>query len=298
MILSAHAERMTPANWGELLAGQPTLDCRVDGVVPALVRRWQGIPPDIDQRALDQHYLSVHLGGAKRLHRDGEGQRLVCDAPPAAHSVVPSGSAYQWRTEGPVDFLHVYVAPATMDRFVSTSFGRDPCGIELHDCLGAVDPLIGSIAVSLSEELANADGVQQAYLDDLMHLLLFRMLRQHSDASSAASRSLHALPPYKLRRALDFIEGQLAAPIGVGEIAAVAGTSAFHFSRAFRHAMGRPPYAYLLERRVARAKLLLATSMVPLSDVAQQCGFGGVSQFSRMFRRAAGVSPSAFRNRA
>lgn len=290
------AVRLTPAGWGETLAGRPLLDRHVGGGVPALVRRWRGIPPNIDQRSLDQHYLSVHLGGAKRLHREGEGRRLVCEAALAAHSVVPAGSAYLWRTEGPVDFMHVYLAPTTIERFVVNCFGGDPRNVVLQECLGESDGLIGSLGLALAEELASEDGAQQAYLDDLMHLLLFRILRRHSNATLAASRRLYALPPYKLKRALDFIESQIAEPIGVTEIAAAGGTSAFHFSRAFRHTMGRPPYAYLLERRIAKAKPLLATSMLPLSEIARQCGFGGVSQFSRMFKRATGLSPSEYRN--
>ena len=288
---------LTPAVWGEMLDGSPILDCPIGGAVPALVRRWQGIAPDIDQRALDQHYLSIHLGGPKRLHRTGEGQRLVHESAENAHSFIPSGAAFLWRTEGPIDFMHVYFTPATFDRFVGASFDRDPRNIELHDCLGVADPLIGSLATALIAELASDDGPQQAYLDDVMHLLLFQVLRRHSNAPSIGARNLYALPPYKLRRALDFIESQLAQPIGVGEIAAACGTSAFHFSRAFRHAMGRPPYAFLLERRVAKARDLLASSVTPLTQIAVECGFGGLSQFSRVFKQVAGVSPSAFRNR-
>lgn len=287
---------MTPLGWGDTLAGRPTLDRRIGGAVPALIRRWRGIPADIDQLALDQHYLSIHLGGSKRLHRNGEGHRLIRDAECGAYSVVPAGSAYRWQTEGPIDFMHIYLAPRTIDRFVARNFGQDHHRTELHDCLGANDPLISSLATALTDELANEDGIQQVYVDDLMQLLLIRLLRLHSDVSPAASRNLYALPPYKLRRALDFIEAQLDRPIGVAEIAAAVGTSAFHFSRAFRHSMGRPPYAYLLERRVAKAKLLLDSRTMALAEIARQCGFGGLSQFSRIFKKETGVSPSGFRN--
>ena len=288
---------LTPAVWGETLGGKPSIDCAIGGAVPALIRRWKGIAPDIDQRALDQHYLSIHLGGAKRLHRTGEGRRLVHDTAPEAHSFVPAGAAFLWRTEGPIDFMHVYFPTSTIDRFVGTVFDRDPRSVELHDCLGESDPLIASLASSLISELASEDGAQQAFLDDVMHLMLFHVLRRHSNAPSIGARSLHALPPYKLRRALDFIESHLGQPIGVTDIAAACGTSAFHFSRAFHHAMGVPPYAFLIERRVAKARNLLSTSVLPLTQIAAECGFGGLSQFSRMFRQVTGMSPSGFRNR-
>lgn len=279
-----------------MLDGSPILDRMTGGAVPALVRRWRGIEPDIDQRSLDQHYLSIHLGGAKRLHRTGEGSRLVRESATNAHSFIPAGAAFQWSTEGPIDFMHVYFTPTTVDRFVGASFDRDPRTVELGDCLGVDDPLIGSLATALLGELGSDDGPQQAFVDDVLHLLLFQVLRRHSNARTSGARKPYALPPYKLRRALEFIESQLAQPIGVTEIAAACETSTFHFSRAFRQATGLPPYAYLLERRVAKARQLLATSVMPLTQVAADCGFGGLSQFSRMFRQATGMSPGGYRN--
>lgn len=297
-MIAASPLPMTPFGWGETLAAPPALERRLGGAVPALVRRWRDIPPDIDQHALDQHYLSVHLGGPKRLRRVGEGQSLVREVKAGAYSIVPAGAAYQWRTEGPIDFLHVYLDPATIDRCVAMDFDRDPRAVELRDSLGDDDRLLASVIGALAEALDDPDGWQQAYIDHLMQLLIHQLLRRHSDAGLAATpRVSHALAPYKLRRAIDFIETELARPIGVADIAAVTGTSPFHFSRAFRHATGHPPYAYLLERRLLRARELLSRPELALGEIARQCGFGGLTQFARAFRRSAGVSASEWRNR-
>lgn len=295
---AAAVARLSPTSWGDSLEARPMLDHKLGGAVPALVRRWRGIGAEIDQAPLDQHYLSIHLGGAKRLHRDGEGQRLICDTRPTAHSFVPAGAAYRWRTEGPVDFMHVYVAPRTLDRFITSSFDRDPRGAELRACLGESQPLIDALAAALLDELTDPDGVQQAYIDDLMHLLMFRLLRCYSNVGSITRPTQHALAPHRLRAAIDFIETHLAEPIGVAEIAAAAGMSPFHFSRAFRLATGAPPYAYLLDRRIAAAKLRLAAPGASLAEIARACGFGGASQFSRMFKSATGINPSRFRQRS
>ena len=250
---------MTPFGWGETLSAAPGLDRRLGGAVPALVRRWRDIPPDIEQHALDQHYLSVHLGGPKRLHRAGEGQTLVREVEAGAYSFVPAGAAYRWRTEGPIDFLHVYLDPPSLDRCVTAEFDRDPRAVELRDSLGDDDRLLTSVVGALIETLHDPVGAQQAYVDHLMQLLVHQLLRRHSNACcDNTPRVPHALAPYKLRRAMDFIETELSKPIGVADIAAVTGTSPFHFSRAFRHATGYPPYAYLLERRLLRARDLLS----------------------------------------
>ena len=297
MNVNGSLERATPVKWGDTLAGRPMLDKRIGGAVPALLRRWQGIPPAIDQSSLDEHYLSIHLGGAKRLHRHGDGQRLTRDTRSGAHSFVPAGAAYRWNTEGPVDFMHLYFDQQTIDRFVASSFDRDPRGVRLHDCLGEHERLIGSIAEAVLAEATSQDGVQQAYIDDLMHLLMFQLLRCYSDAGFITAARPHALAPHRLRVAIEFIESHLGQPIGVTDIAAAAGMSAFHFSRAFRLSTGAPPYAYLLNRRVAAAKLRLAEPSGTLATIASECGFTSASQFSRMFKSATGFSPSSFRRR-
>ena len=289
--------RMTPTNWGATLVGPPVLDMRIGGAIPGLVRRWRGIAPNIDQSSLDEHFLSIHLGGAKRLHRDGEGRRLVTEAGIGSHSFVPAGSSYRWMTEGPIDFVHFYFDPKTIDWFVSSSFDRDPRGAALHDCLGQSDTLIDPLTAAILAEVSNEDGVQQAYLDDLMHLLMFQLLRCYSDAASVAVLSQHALSPHRLRCAIDFIESHLDQPVGVSEIAASVGMSAFHFSRAFRMSTGSPPYAYLLDRRIAAAKRLLAKPGRSIADIARACGFTSPSQFSRMFRLSVGANPTSYRER-
>ena len=289
--------RTTPVAWGNTLAGQPMLDLRVGGAIPVLVRRWRDILPAIDQTSLDQHYLSVHLGGAKRLLRTGEGGLMTRDTQTAAHSFIPAGAAYRWMTEGPVDFMHLYFDPKTIDRFVADSFDRDPRSARLQECLGESQPLIDTIAAALLDEVSSNDGVQQAYLDDLMHLLLFQVLRCYSDAASVPTLSQHALAPHRLRLAIDFMENQLAQSIGVADIAAAAGMSAFHFSRAFRTTTGAPPYAYLLDRRIAAAKRRLAEPGLALAAIAHECGFNNASQFSRMFKAATGRTPSDYRRR-
>lgn len=285
----------TPEAWNRTLSGAPVLDRAAHGALPVRVRRWQAIAPAIDQVALDQHYVALHLGGPKRLHRQGEGGSRTRDVPWGVHSVIPAGSAFHWHTQGPVDFVHVYVEPRALDDLITDRFDRDPAAVRLQEGLGEIDPLTRSLGLTLIEELAT-DHPQRAYVDDIVHLLLCRVLRLHSNARTCPAAARQPLAPFRLRRAIDFIERSLADPIGVAEIAAASGVSPFHFSRAFRQTTGRPPYAYLLDRRIARAKDLLATQHAPLTTIADQCGFASPGQFSRMFRRQTGVTPSQFRD--
>ncbi len=294
--MSIQADRsLSPQLWGETLSGSPEIDVRVRAAIPALIRRWKDIAPVIDQPSLDQHYVSLHLAGPKRVHRSGDGRTLSRDVGSSAYSVAPAGSTFGWRTEGPIDFVHVYLDPRNVDQVVAAEFDRDPRGVALQDALGAQDPLIEPLILALLREVSMNGGPDRAYIDALMHMLVLHLLRLHTNLRFEGARLRLALAPHRLRRALDYIEAMIAEPIGLTEIAAAAGVSSYHFCRGFRQATGATPYAYLIERRVVRARSLLTKSDLPLAEIALRCGFASHSQFSRAFKRHGGVSPHRYR---
>ena len=85
----------------------------------------------------------------------------------------------------------------------------------------------------------------------------------------------------------------------MGQLAAAAHLSAYHFARQFKAATGLPPHQYVIARRVERAKQLLQTeSDFTLAEVAASAGFSDQSQFSRHFKRIVGVTPGQFQTPA
>jgi AraC family transcriptional regulator len=96
----------------------------------------------------------------------------------------------------------------------------------------------------------------------------------------------------------DFIDQNLSESITLEDLAALAGLSSYHFSRKFKADLGIAPHAYVLSRRINRAKCLLNSSRLPLKLVAAECGFTDQSHLSRVFRRFLGVTPNNFRNSA
>jgi AraC family transcriptional regulator len=78
-------------------------------------------------------------------------------------------------------------------------------------------------------------------------------------------------------------------------VAAEVGLSPHHFSRQFREAVGVPPHAHLIARRVERAKVLLAQTDLPIVQVALAVGFAHQSHLTRHFGRLVGTTPARFR---
>ncbi|PTL79756.1 helix-turn-helix transcriptional regulator [Vitiosangium sp. GDMCC 1.1324] len=86
--------------------------------------------------------------------------------------------------------------------------------------------------------------------------------------------------------------------IDLGAVAGQAGLSPFHFLRLFSAVLGVTPHQYLVHLRLREAARLLAQGDEAISAVAYDVGFGDLSNFTRSFHRAAGVSPRSFRRLA
>lgn len=99
-----------------------------------------------------------------------------------------------------------------------------------------------------------------------------------------------------LRRARDLIDRNYAQPLNVSAMARTAHMSPAHFSRKFRAAYGETPYAYLMTRRVERAKALLRQG-ASVSDACVTVGCTSLGSFSSRFTELVGITPSQYRAR-
>jgi AraC-like DNA-binding protein len=101
-----------------------------------------------------------------------------------------------------------------------------------------------------------------------------------------------------LRRARDLIDRDYAEPLDLYAMAGEAGYSRFHFARAFTAAYGETPRSYLTRRRIERAKTLLRTANLSVTEICILVGFASLGSFSSRFRELVGRSPSEYRNDA
>ena len=100
-----------------------------------------------------------------------------------------------------------------------------------------------------------------------------------------------------LRRARDLMDREYARPLDVGAIARAALMSTAHFSREFRAAYGETPYAYLMTRRIERAKALLRGGDLSVTEVCLEVGCTSLGSFSARFTEVVGETPTAYRAR-
>jgi AraC family transcriptional regulator len=258
----------------------------------AIIQRWEGSAPQMDQPPLDHHYIVVHLGGDKRITRSRRTESIVRDVPTRAISTIAAGSSYRWMTEGPIAFGHIYLEPNFFAQTIGEQFDCDPARIELHEDFGQVDPLLGHLCDAL---VRAADGDDVSLMEQEMQLeaALHRLYERQSAQAAKGQRML--ISPASVSRVREFIYAHLQQQITLDQLADLSGYSRFHFARGFRAATGLPPYAYILRARIALACRLLDDARLPVQAIASETGFASHPQFTNRFRQLTGISPSAYR---
>ena len=100
-----------------------------------------------------------------------------------------------------------------------------------------------------------------------------------------------------LRRARDLMDREYVRPLDVATLARAALMSTAHFSRQFRATYGETPYAYLMTRRIERAKALLRRGDLSVTEVCMAVGCTSLGSFSARFTQLVGETPTAYRAR-
>lgn len=284
-----------PRNWSWAVSSPPNVSSETTHWRGALLRAWSGTTPVMVQPPLNQHYFVVHLGGTKRVRRRGDGAELTTLVDEGSITLVPAGTANVWQTEGPIAFAHLYIPPDHLASLIDRDFDAEGRDSTLVARVGCRDPLLEPVIDRMLHEIRSGPQASSLLLDVLYENLRHRLVQRHSSHPSGRKMDASAIAPHRLSRVLEFIDANLTKDISLADLAVAAGSSQFHFSRAFQIASGVSPYQYVIRQRIEFAKVLLMTRDADVNEVAVQCGFHSRHQFSRMFWRITGLRPTRFR---
>lgn len=284
----------TPLRWPWALSAPPMVSSEASGWNGALLRRWSGTSPVMVQPPLDQHYVVMHLGGAKHVTRRRDSAPVSTVAEGGSLTLVPAGTAFTWRTSGPIAFAHLYLRPHQVEAVVDGELDGEGRGASLIERVGCRDALLEPLFGRMIEEVADPVHASVLLLDSLLESVLLRLAQNHCTRSPTAGHRAVSLAPHRLQRVIEFVEANLARNIALADLVAAAGSSQYHFSHAFRVATGYSPYRYLVQRRIEHAKVMLMTSAGSLDQISMKCGFNSRHQFAVMFKRLVGIGPKRF----
>jgi AraC-like DNA-binding protein len=245
-----------------------------------------GTPDDCHVIGIPLRSMNMRLCVAGRDVIDGA-------AMPGTPLVAGPGAKANCLFRGPGDELHLY-APNSL--IAECARDLPGCPAEIGPCPAPPrDPMVERLswAILAADEIGGAVG--QLYADCIGVAIVARLLSlANSIAIAAGSRAL-ALPRWRLKRAIDYVEAHLDEPVSLAQLATAAGLSRMHFAAQFRAATGLRPHEYLLRRRIERAQDMLSRADMPVVEIALSVGFQAQSHFTTVFKRFTGQSPLAWR---
>ncbi|MEU1260294.1 AraC family transcriptional regulator [Streptomyces chartreusis] len=158
---------------------------------------------------------------------------------------------------------------------------------------GFVRPVLDdAYAVGLVHQvLRAADEGNALAADTLLRVAVTRLLRLNGGAMP--QREVRTAGGLVAVRAREVLEGRMAEPPSLEQLAADLDTSPFALLRAFRDVYGMPPHTWLTDARVRRARRLLDAGVSP-AEAALVVGFTDQPHLNRHFARIIGVPPGAY----
>jgi AraC-like DNA-binding protein len=236
----------------------------------------------------------IHRGAQKSLSGRGMVEAGPGDAitvnPGEVHDGAPIGDAGRsWRM---LYFDPAVIAEAARDisqgRTTTFEFTRPVIGdTRIAARFGALFSAVTAGRPGLTDEATPADAQASVAREETMLMLLAEVMRDGN--GFAPDRSV----PAPISAARSLIDDDPAAAITLADLARESGLSRFQVLRGFARATGLTAHAYILQRRLAAARRLIAQGR-PLAQAALDSGFADQSHMTRTFVRTYGISPGAY----
>ncbi len=122
--------------------------------------------------------------------------------------------------------------------------------------------------------------------------------RQPPVAVAFKEKVTSGLSEWQRKKIVRYVDENVDTRLRVSDLSEQVRLSVSRFSKGFNVTFGRPPYDYVLSRRIEAAKYLIASTQEPLSQIAHACGLSDQAHLSKVFKRLVGTTPLKWRKNA
>ena len=209
--------------------------------------------------------------------------------------LVPRAADWVVDFETPAESICVFLPSIALAEIIGDDAGSVERAIEPLSDASFRSPLAEIVIRRLYAE-AMSGGAEGPLFSDLLLITLVSELR----AMVRSGRECNDEPAPVLSDArlseLDaYLEEHIEERITIGELAALFGQPVARFVKAFKAATGMTPYQYVLNVRIDRARTLVETSRLSLSEIAYMTGFSSQAHMTELFSAKIGASPGRLR---
>jgi len=276
-----------------LLPGLPTLSSAQSPWEGALLERHVHSPYTIDKHQHLSHFVCLHLSEPSPFLWRSEGKRGNKTMGPGSIIVVSRGTEDEVSFPKPVKRILLNLETRLLQQALpENDRGRD---VEFIPQWVVEDPQVEYILRALEADLEAGVPGGRLFGDSLLCALAVHLQHSYAVIPPKAGKPGNGLPRARLNRVIEYIEANLDREIALSTLADMAGMSPHYFSELFKQSLHFSPYQYVLRRRIERARQLLSEPSITVLEAAVRSGFSDQSQFTKLFRRIVGVTPTGYR---
>jgi AraC family transcriptional regulator len=246
---------------------------------------------DVQPVPTNVHHIVMHTGApvATRRSLDGRTQQRVQQA--GDFDVIPAGMSGRWRNEGDVELLLIEIDPDFVAKLGDGEIAPAP----LLPTMQLRDEQLHHLALAMVAEYRSAMPTGRLYAESLMSAMLLRLMSLRS-GGGLSQQNGDRLSLAQQQRLLEFIEANIASSLSLADLAGIVGYGVSRFKTLFKNSFGCTPHVYVLQRRVERARALVVSGDLPLSQIALESGFAHQSHMATAFRKSLGIAPGELRH--
>ncbi|MDY0057115.1 MAG: AraC family transcriptional regulator [Methyloversatilis sp.] len=250
---------------------------------------------DVPIPPLDHFMVVRYAAGQTPMDRCFEQRWSRADCRPGDASLLTMSEASHWHWTQQIDVSHVYLSNSLMSRVAGEVMDRPVAEVRLHDVLCARDPTLLAITDAITQEAVQPEMGGPLYAETLGTQLAVHLLRKYAQVTFRHDLPGGRLSPAQMRRVLDLIDSRLHEALTLEDMAEAAGLGVCTFHRRFRETQGRAPHAFVIDRRVERARQLLTAGDLAVKEVAACCGFSDQAHMTRVLGARLGTTPAKLR---
>jgi AraC family transcriptional regulator len=254
-------------------------------------------PDDIETPGVTHNMLLMALNtGSRQVHRFSGSQY---DGPQLTGNfwLLPAGEAAFFHWESTDDAMCFMTEPQFLQKTALENDCLNSGELELQPILMEMDPQLHALALQFKQEMQNNALGGQMYSESLANVFAIHLLRKYCTTAPVLRTYAGGLSTKRLQQTIAYIQAHLHEKLSLDAIATELNLSVYYFCELFTQSMGIPPYKYVLQQRVERAKQLLKNSQKSLADISLDCGFASQSHLNRHFHKLTGATPKKYRDR-
>jgi len=237
-------------------------------------------------------------GEAEFQEREGNRPWITHRIKKGSFFLTTGGGIYDCRWEAltpePFETMLVFVELPLIQRALEEVFGAGAKHARLRDLSAFTDADLNWLMERLHKELIRRKA-SPLLVQSIAQAIAIHLARNYAELASEPHTGSPSLPGFKLRQITDWMTQHMEEDFSLGQLAAKAGLSKFHFIRLFKNAIGESPSRYHTHLRIDAARRLLRETKKTVVEVALDLGYTNPSHFARLFRRQTGLSPSDYR---